>query len=170
MAFGYLRVKEGKSKNAKRSVPITARTRLMLEERLRTCDCQPTAAVFGIQRGTSSDHLHARTRAKMKQPDADFVLHSLRHTMLTRLGETGADSFIIKKAAGHSSVTVSEKYIHPSGETMERWFQKMDADNLATARQLKPVARKKKPASESASTPNVTPEKLYEMWNLKPII
>jgi len=41
----------------------------------------------------------------------DCVIHSLRHTFLTRFGEAGADAFTIKKVAGHSSVTISERYI-----------------------------------------------------------
>ena len=40
----------------------------------------------------------------------DFVLHSLRHTCLTRLGDAGADAFTIMKLAGDSSVTVSQRY------------------------------------------------------------
>ena len=39
----------------------------------------------------------------------EFVLHSLRHTMLTRLGEAGAEAFTTMKIAGHSSVTVSQR-------------------------------------------------------------
>lgn len=161
-AFGYLRVREGKSKNAKRTVPITAGVRLMLEARVRECDCEPGASVFGIERGTSFDHLHAKVRPLMKKQDAtDFVLHSLRHTMLTQLGATGVDSFTIKKTAGHSSVTTSEKYIHPSGETMERPFQKFERQNLAASSRLRPAAK-------SASSAQVTPETLYQMWGIKP--
>ena len=37
---------------------------------------------------------------------ADFVLHSLRHTFATRLGESGADAFTIMRLRGHSRVTV----------------------------------------------------------------
>jgi hypothetical protein len=115
-------------------------------------NCEPGASVFVIQRGTTL----------MKKQDAtDFVLHSLRHTMLTRFGETGADSFTIKKTAGHSSVTTSERYIHPSGETMERAFQKLETLNLAAANNLKPAAK-------TASPKIMTPEKLYEMWGIKP--
>jgi site-specific recombinase XerD len=43
--------------------------------------------------------------------DPEFVLHSLRHTMLTRLGEQGTDAFTIKRIAGHSCITVSERYV-----------------------------------------------------------
>jgi site-specific recombinase XerD len=60
----------------------------------------------------------------MKLP-AHFVIHSLRHTMLTRLGEAGVDAFSIMRIAGHSSVTVSQRYVHPSPESLERAFEKL---------------------------------------------
>ncbi|MFY9936033.1 MAG: tyrosine-type recombinase/integrase [Silvibacterium sp.] len=56
---------------------------------------------------------------------ADFVLHSLRHTMLTRLGESGVDAFTIMRIAGHSSIVVSQRYIHPTPEAVERAFERL---------------------------------------------
>ena len=58
------------------------------------------------------------------QLPTDCVIHSLRHTFLTRFGEAGADAFTIKKVAGHSSVTISERYIHPTPEGQERAFER----------------------------------------------
>jgi integrase/recombinase XerD len=55
----------------------------------------------------------------------DFVLHSLRHTMLTRLGESGVDAFTIMRIAGHSSIVVSQRYIHPTPEAVERAFERL---------------------------------------------
>ena len=49
--------------------------------------------------------------------------------MLTRFGEGGADIFTIKRVAGHSSVTVSEKYVHPSPEFIERAFERLEEVN-----------------------------------------
>jgi len=40
--------------------------------------------------------------------------------MLTRLCEAGPDAFSIMKFAGHSSVTVSQRYVHPTPEDMDR--------------------------------------------------
>ena len=57
------------------------------------------------------------------------MIHSLRHTMLTRLGEAGVDASTIMKIAGHSSVTVSQRYVHPTSEAMERAFEKLEAFN-----------------------------------------
>ena len=59
----------------------------------------------------------------------DFVIHSMRHTCLTRLGEAGADAFTIMKLAGHSSVTVSLRYVHPTPEAVERAFDRLEALN-----------------------------------------
>jgi integrase len=45
-----------------------------------------------------------------------FVLYSLRHTFLTRLGESGFDAWMLARNAGHSSVAVFSRYVHPSEE------------------------------------------------------
>ena len=78
--------------------------------------------------GTSLNHQHQRVRKTLKLP-ADFVIHSLRHTMLTRLGEAGVDAFTIMRIAGHSSITVSQRYVHPSSEAMERAFERLEQHN-----------------------------------------
>ncbi|HTT62823.1 MAG TPA: tyrosine-type recombinase/integrase, partial [Bryobacteraceae bacterium] len=77
---------------------------------------------------SSLDHQHDNVRTALKMP-ADFVIHSLRHTMLTRLGEAGADVFSIMKIAGHSSVTVSQRYVHPTPEGMDRAFERLETHN-----------------------------------------
>jgi propanediol utilization protein len=46
--------------------------------------------------------------------------------MLTRIGEAGADAFTIMRIAGHSSVTVSQRYVHPTPESLERAFEQLD--------------------------------------------
>ena len=63
----------------------------------------------------------------------EFVLHSLRHTMLTRLGESGVDVFTIMKIAGHSSVTISQRYVHPSPEAVECAFDRLERLNRVEA-------------------------------------
>ena len=41
-------------------------------------------------------------------------LYSLRHTFLTRLGESGCDAWTLARIAGHSNVSMSSRYVHPS--------------------------------------------------------
>jgi len=45
--------------------------------------------------------------------------------MLTRLGESGVDAFTIMRIAGHSSIVVSQRYIHPTPEAVERAFERL---------------------------------------------
>jgi len=49
--------------------------------------------------------------------------------MLTRLGMLGVDAFTIMKIAGHSSITISQRYVHPSPESVERAFEKLEVSN-----------------------------------------
>lgn len=67
-------------------------------------------------------------KAALRLP-ADAVIHSFRHTFGTRLGEAGADAFTIMRAMGHSSVVVSQKYVHPTPEAMELAFERLNAAN-----------------------------------------
>jgi integrase len=84
---------------------------------------------------TSVAHMHARVcrpgkgKASRYVFPAPFMLHSMRHTCLTRIGEAGADAFTMMKLAGHSSVTVSQRYIHPTGETVQLAFDRPEALN-----------------------------------------
>jgi hypothetical protein len=56
--------------------------------------------------GTSLAHMHAKVcrpgrAGKRRYPFlSEFVLHSLRHSCLTRLGKAGAAAFTIMKLAG----------------------------------------------------------------------
>lgn len=123
--LGYLYVREGKSKNARRHVSLTGRAQSMLVNRSLLSKSE---YVFANESGkpylvTSLDHLHNKVRSALQLPN-DCVIHSLRHTFLTRFGEAGADAFTIKKVAGHSSVTISERYIHPTPEGQERAFER----------------------------------------------
>lgn len=125
--FGYLQVRSGKSKNAARTVSLTARASDMLRARMTSND---SVWVFpgkgdGPFLATSLNHQHTKVRTTLGLPD-DFVIHSLRHTFLTRLGECHVDSFTLMRIAGHSSVTVSQRYVHPSDEAMERAFERLE--------------------------------------------
>src|ERR1022692_1930007 len=140
---GYIVIRGGKSRNAKRNLRLTARAAEMLKSRKATTKSdwvfpgdEPEAAILG----TSLDHQHATVREALKLPQ-DFVVHSLRHTMLTRLGEAGADAFSIMKIAGHSSVTVSQRYVHPTPEGMDRAFDRLESHNAEKYGQVEAEAK-----------------------------
>ena len=81
----------------------------------------------------------------------ECVIHSFRYTFGTRLGEAGADAFTIMRAMGHSSVTVSQKYVHPTPETMERAFERLDALNQKAAEGLRTSEKRQLPATNPAT-------------------
>ena len=56
-----------------------------------------------------------------------FEPYCLRHTALTRFAESGCDAFTLAKIAGHSSITITQRYCHPQAEAIERAFQKVAA-------------------------------------------
>ncbi len=57
----------------------------------------------------------AKRNAKPVRP---FVLYSLRHTFLTRLGQSGCDVWTLARIAGHSSINISARYVHPSEDAV----------------------------------------------------
>jgi site-specific recombinase XerD len=63
-----------------------------------------------------------RTHLKMR---SEFVMHSLRHSFGTMLGQSGVDAIAITKIMGHSTVKVSERYIGPSEEVLRLAFEKV---------------------------------------------
>lgn len=129
-SLGWVYIEKGKSKFAKRHVPLTPRAHDILEKLKKS---STSAFVFpAAKKGRLSRHWASeqfRTlRDAMKLPD-DCVIHSTRHTFCTRLRESGADAFTIMKLAGHSSIVISQRYVHPTGERLENAITKMGQVN-----------------------------------------
>jgi integrase len=53
-----------------------------------------------------------------EKPMRPFVLYSLRHTFLARLGESGCNVWTLARIAGHSSIALSARYVHPSDDAV----------------------------------------------------
>jgi integrase len=129
---GVLLVIRGKTPAARRAIPMTPRVRIVLETRWNETGKQREGWVWPAH--TQSGHIepsslrkqHARTfktvaeeaRKRQQKPGNPFVLYSLRHTFLTRLGQSGCDVWTLARIAGHSSITVSSRYVHPSEDTV----------------------------------------------------
>jgi integrase len=126
--FGFAHVKISKTRYGQRDIHLTERASKMLRVRRRK-----TRSVWVFENEEGSGplskstvcHQHIGRRRLLKMPKG-LVIHSPRHTMLNRLGASGADVFLIKKIAGHSSVTVSEKYIHPVPRSVEAAFERFE--------------------------------------------
>jgi integrase len=134
--LGFISIRSGKSKNARRNLSLTQRACELLKVLNAVAVSEWVFPGEGEDDGpfllSSLDHQHAIVRDALKL-QKDFVIHSLRHTMLTRLGEAGADAFTIMRIAGHSSVTVSQRYVHPTPESLEKAFERLEALNAVKA-------------------------------------
>lgn len=133
--FGYVTVLSGKAKSSKsRNVPLSGRAVEVLKRQGK----QAQGLVFHRPDGTPLEQSllgqqQKRVRELLKMP-GDFVLHSLRHTFGTRLGEAGADAFTVMRLMGHSTVTVSQRYVHPSPEALELAYERLTMLNMQRLR------------------------------------
>jgi integrase len=100
--------------------------------------------------GNALDHLCKKLRETLKMPN-EFVLHSLRDTHGSRLGEAGAGVFTIMRSRGHSSVTVSQRYMHPTPEAMEGAVERPERLNEDGTRRLLEDPKGLLPATVSAT-------------------
>jgi hypothetical protein len=64
------------------------------------------------------------------------VLYTLRHTFLTRLGESGCDVWTLARIAGHSSVAMSSRYVHPSEDAVLGAFQRLNGGAAQAVKHL----------------------------------
>jgi hypothetical protein len=81
--------------------------------------------------------------------------------MLTRLGVSGAaGAFTIMRIAGHSSVTVSQRYVHPSPVSLEKAFERMDALNRARRGESEPTTKSATAGTETNRESAVRPFKV----------
>jgi integrase len=129
---GTLLVRHGKTAAARRVLPMTPRVRGILEARWQSAGKPEEGWVWDAP--TRSGHIessslkrqHARAFKTLAEEAAKnnekairpFVLYNLRHTFLTRLGESGCDAWTLAWIAGHSNVSMSSRYVHPSEDAV----------------------------------------------------
>ena len=83
-------------------------------------------------RTTYLNRLHQQACESLKLP-TDFVLHSLRHTMFTRLGRLVWDVFTIMRIAVNNSITISQRYVHVSPASLEHVIEKRALSTAVSA-------------------------------------
>ena len=130
---GTLAVTHGKSSAARRVLPMTPRVRVVLENRWVAARKPDSGYVWPRETSTGyiqdemvrRAHLKVVATAKVRH----FVLHSLRHTFLTRLGEAGVDAWTLARIAGHSSIKMSMGYVHASNANMVEAISRLGGHN-----------------------------------------
>jgi integrase len=129
---GTLLVTHGKTASAHRVLPMTPRVRNILETRWKSAGeplegwvwAAPTRSGHMESSSLKRQHkqvfqiLAVQAQKNNQKPFRRFVLYSLRHTFLTRLGESGCDAWTLARIAGHSDIRISARYVHPSEDAV----------------------------------------------------
>lgn len=123
---------------------MTPRVRATLENRWVVAGRPDTGFVWPGD--TSAGYIHDETirRAHLKAVEAakirHFVLYSIRHTFLTRLGESGCDAWTLARIAGHNSIKISSRYAHPSEDAVSAAMSKLPVPAALPAGPISGVA------------------------------
>jgi len=140
---GTLLVTHGKTKAARRVLPMTPRVRHTLETRWNANGRPSEGYIWPAL--TKSEHIEPSSLKKQHSKALKlskvrpFVLYSLRHTFLTRLGQSGCDVWTLARVAGHSSIAISARYVHPSEDAVLAAMERLGGHNSRHNARLAPL-------------------------------
>lgn len=122
---GFINIEKGKTKNATRTVPLTARAR----EALLILMMDPQRRRWVFPGPGNSGHLvsiqKSHRKALKKAGIERFPFYCWRHTFGTRCAQSGADRYTVAALMGHSSPRLTERYyIHVTRAHVSSGFRR----------------------------------------------
>lgn len=119
---GGLIDKGTKGKRA-RLVPIIGEIRPLVQRRLDVISEDPMARLFTGPRGGRISTAVLRDATHWDQVVSDLGYsylrrHDLRHTGLTWMADAGVPVHVLRKIAGHGSLTTTQRYLHPDQQSI----------------------------------------------------
>jgi Phage integrase family len=108
------------------------------------------------------------SRALKDSGVAPFVPYVLRHTALTRLAKsTNGDVFALARIAGHSSITITQRYVHPQAETIEGIFARAALSQSSRQEKAQEEATKSAGVGKKLGTASKSAKRLIPSRTLK---
>jgi site-specific recombinase XerC len=132
---GLIQIVEGRSKAARRVLPMTPRAHALLLARWAAAGKPEDGSLFPARTNPAKHISDALTKGQHKQAleasgVSSFVPYSMRHTALTRFGEAaGNNIFTVAQIAGHACLTTTKRYVHPLAEAINRVFHGVNPKN-----------------------------------------
>lgn len=111
---GKLHVRHGKSKAARRTLDLTAETKVLLGRRMS--GRSPWILPSRRKPGEHLSHLNGAHESVCEKCNVEFVLYDFRHTFATYMAEAGVDLETLAAILGHNSIRVVQRYVHPTAE------------------------------------------------------
>ena len=127
----YLFVPNGKTRYARRNVPLTVATIETLKRRMLSAE---GPFLFG-KRGHPNKPIgpicwdHRKTLRATKIRPA-FRLYDFRHTFGSRSAMAGVDLATLKELLGHSNISITMRYVHPTPEHKRAAVDKLERFNV----------------------------------------
>lgn len=120
-------VRQGKTANAKRFIPLTQRACAVLSRRLMAgCTEWVFPCPFDVERPVADVRKAHNSAVERSGIRPRFRLYDLRHTALTRMALSGMDLPTLKELAGHSQIQMTMRYVHPTPEHKRRAIDKFE--------------------------------------------
>jgi integrase len=121
----YIFIPTGKTRFARRTIPLTSRAYGTLGKLWKR------GKLF---EGVATNQLVMRRHKELcKRLGFDFRLYDFRHTYGSRMAMAGVDLMTLKELMGHSSVTLTQRYCHPTPEHKVSAMERLEAYNAQRA-------------------------------------
>jgi integrase len=133
----YLFVPFGKTNFRRRNVPLTEKVVAILKRRLAACKGSfifphrndPNKPLTTIRKA----HLEALRESKI---NPSFRLYDLRHTFGSRSAMAGIDLATLRELMGHSDISTTMRYVHPTPEHKRAAVEKLERFNAEQVFQI----------------------------------
>src|SRR6266851_917884 len=135
----YVFVPFGKTQFARRTMPLTDRAIEVVSRRMPTYtkDGRTMLATGSFKDDPGSlfpgraahQIVMRRHKALCRRLGLDFRLYDFRHTYGSRMAMAGVDLMTLRELMGHSSITITQRYCHPTPEHKVSAMEKLEAYN-----------------------------------------
>ncbi|WP_035350148.1 tyrosine-type recombinase/integrase [Edaphobacter aggregans] len=123
---GFLVIPYGKTKAARRRVPLTASARRVLGLRMASDEAYLFPCETDSSRPVPKVN-NAHDRAVRDSKVAPFRLYDLRHTWATRAAMSGIDLVTLAAMLGHSRIQMVLRYAHPTQQHQHQAMERLEA-------------------------------------------